>query len=207
MAAAHAPVLPYLKRGKIPVYLPGWLPAATAGEYCLLGAHATANRYKLAFDLTNHATPVNGPGDFSMAGMLGWVQGGPAGSRNPSPRQLWTHPHCVARSIRLPGGHPATFYLNWGIRWRQDGWTHSVVSESFALTGTKLLMPLVKAILAAVGPAGNRIGRGTTGQLFQGLAADNAARELVWSQGGHPYEIYGYRAPAIHLARSLVRVR
>lgn len=81
------------------------------------------------------------------------------------------------------------------------------MSESFALTGTKLLMPLVKAILAAIGPAGNPIGRGTTGQLFHGLAADNAAMELIWSQGGDQYAIYGYQAPAIRLVQSLVRVR
>ena len=98
---------------------PGWLRAATAGEYHLLGAHATVNGCKVPFDFTNHVTPVNGPGHLSMAGMLGWAQGGPAGSLNPSPRRLWTRPHGVARSIRLPDGHPATFHLNWGIRWRQ----------------------------------------------------------------------------------------
>lgn len=207
VAAALAPTLPYLKDVRIPVYLPSWLPPATVGEYYLLGAHPTAASYEVSFDFTNHPTPVNGQGMTSMAGTLGMVRGGPAGSLDAAGRQPWMQPQGTGRSIRLPNGHPATFYPGWGIRWTQGGWTYSVVSLGPAATETSVVMPLVRNILKALGPSGNPVGPRTTGQLFQDLAPDNAAMTLIWQQDGYQYEVWGYQAPAIRMAQSLVRVK
>lgn len=205
--SALGPVLPYVKAAHIPVYLPGWVPPAGAGEYYLLGAHATADSYEVSFDFTNHPTPVNGQGMTSMTGTLGTVRGGPAGSLDAVARQPWMQPKGTGRSIQLPNGHAATLYPRWGIRWTQGGWTYSVVSLAAPPTNPSVVMPSVQNILDAVGPSGNPVGPHTTGELFQDLAPDNAAMTLLWQYGGYQYEIWGYAAPAIRLARSLVRVK
>lgn len=69
------------------------------------------------------------------------------------------------------------------------------------------VLPLAKAILAALPTDGNPVGPDTHGTLVQGLAPDNAAMTLIWTEGHWQYKLWGYAAPAIPMAKSLVRLR
>ncbi len=200
------PVLPHLRAVRIPVYLPSWVPPAPRGNYYLLHVNATAAAYSVSFDWTNRSEPVNGNGMTDMAGTLGQVQGGPPHSLDATVAQPGWKLSGRPQPITLPDGRPAFFYPGQGVFWQQGGWRFEVVSFGPIATSPAVVMPLVRSILAALGSTGNPVGPGTRGELLQGLAPDNAAMTLLWDQGGHQYEVWGYAAPALRLARSLVRV-
>lgn len=56
-------------------------------------------------------------------------------------------------------------------------------------------------------PAGNPIGKGTTGEVVEPIGADAPSTYVVWTDGKYAYEISGGIVPSITLAESLVRVQ
>ena len=179
---------------RVPVHLLVWIPPTTAGEYDRSGVHATPRSYGVSLDFTNSPTPVNGRGMTSMAGTLGLVHGGPPGLGARRDTNRGCGPGGPGRPIRLPDGRTANAL-------REAGYPlERLISAPVTAAA---VMPFVRKIIAAVGPAGNPVGPHTTEQLFQDIAPDRAAMTL-WRQGGEPYEVWGYAATAIRLAQSPV---
>ncbi len=206
VAAPLRAVLPYLGGIEIPVYLPGWLPRAPKGSYYLLQASASPHGYNVSFDFTNQPTPVNGNGMTDMAGTLGSVVAGPTAQIAKNVRQPWTRLAGTPRPVSLPHGLQGQFYPNQGITWSEGGWQYEVIALGPISTSPSIVMPLVHKIISSLGSSRNPIGLGSKGFLVQDLAPDNAAITLYWTEGRTSYEIWGYAAPAIRLAQSLVRV-
>ena len=206
VAAPLKAALPYLAGVQIPVYLPGWLPLGPKGYYYLIQANASPHGYNVSFDFTNQPTPVNGSGMTDMAGTLGSVIAGPTAQIEKNVRQPWTRLTGTPRPISLPHGLQGQFYPNQGITWSEGGWQYEVVALGPSANSPNVVLPLVDRIITSLGPTRNPVGPGTKGYLFQDLAPDNAAITLYWTEGATSYEIWGYHAPAIRLAQSLVRV-
>ncbi len=141
-----------------------------------------------------------------MSGMLGAVSAGPAEEIEAQVREPWTRLSGRSRPVPLPHGLSGRFYPGQGIAWSEGGWRYEVVSLGPIATSPGILMPLVRRVVASLGSARNPVGPGTRGYLFQGLAPDNAAITLYWTEGSTGYEVWGYAAPAIRLAQSLVQV-
>lgn len=182
------PALSQLNGVRLPVYLPGRLPASGAPAPYQTSVSATATTYAVSASRTGASIVIAGGPSVSFGDGL--------------PR--WT---ALPQSTKLPDGTAVYFYPGQGIEWIQNRWQFAVVDDAASPTTPDALLPQIDRLRHALPSFGNPIARGTEGTVVEHLGSDPPDIDVLWMNGPYAYEVLAHGVSGIDVARALVMVQ